>query len=138
MLIYPISHFPCYCQMIWALKWDKCSAINNLFQITGIKQPHAFSFKIWVKKCWLFVHSFNKVLTYLLTYSWSWALLEKLPIVQPLKNFPAFYGTRMFITAFTRALHWSLFWASTHIQNNVFIKPHYMWTILNREQCPMH
>jgi hypothetical protein len=28
--------------------------------------------------------------------------------VQPLKNFPAFYRTRRFITAFTRALHWSL------------------------------
>jgi hypothetical protein len=40
--------------------------------------------------------------------SWSQALLEKPPIVQPFKNFPAFYGTRMFITVFTRALHWSL------------------------------
>jgi hypothetical protein len=30
---------------------------------------------------------------------------EKLPIVQPLKNFPAFYGTRRFITVFIRALH---------------------------------
>jgi hypothetical protein len=48
-----------------------------------------------------------------LTHSWSWALLEKPPIVQPLKNFPAFYGTRRFITAFTRALHWSLFWAKS-------------------------
>jgi hypothetical protein len=27
---------------------------------------------------------------YLITYSQSWALLEKLPIVQLLKNFPAF------------------------------------------------
>jgi hypothetical protein len=45
---------------------------------------------------------------YYLTYSWSSALLEKLPIVQPLKNFPTFYGTRRFITALTRALHWSL------------------------------
>jgi hypothetical protein len=27
--------------------------------------------------------------------------LEKLPIVQLLENFPAFYGTRRFITAFT-------------------------------------
>jgi hypothetical protein len=43
-----------------------------------------------------------------LTHSWSWALLEKLPIVQLLKNFPAFYGTRRFITVFTRAPHWSL------------------------------
>jgi hypothetical protein len=28
--------------------------------------------------------------------------------VQPLKNFPTFYGTRRFNTVFTRALHWSL------------------------------
>jgi hypothetical protein len=36
--------------------------------------------------------------TYLLT---ELSLLEKLPIVQPLKNFPALYGTRRFITVFT-------------------------------------
>jgi hypothetical protein len=30
---------------------------------------------------------------------------EKLLIVQLLKKFPAFYGTREFITVFTRALH---------------------------------
>jgi hypothetical protein len=36
------------------------------------------------------------------------SLLEKPPILQPLQNFPAFYGTRRFITVFTRALHWSL------------------------------
>jgi hypothetical protein len=44
---------------------------------------------------------------YIYTHSsWSWALL-----VQLLKNFPAFYRTRKFITVFTRALHWSLSWA---------------------------
>jgi hypothetical protein len=42
--------------------------------------------------------------------SWSWTLLEKPPNVQLLKNFPVFYGTRRFITALTRALHWSLSW----------------------------
>jgi hypothetical protein len=36
---------------------------------------------------------------------------EKLPIMQHLKNFPAYYGTWRFITMFTRALHWSLSWA---------------------------
>jgi hypothetical protein len=41
-------------------------------------------------------------------YLRSWALLQKLPIVQLLKNFPTFYRTRRFITVFTRALHWSL------------------------------
>jgi hypothetical protein len=30
---------------------------------------------------------------------------EKPPTVQLLKNFPAFYGTRKFITVFTRAFH---------------------------------
>jgi hypothetical protein len=44
----------------------------------------------------------------ILTYLRSWALLEKPPIVQLLKNFPAFYGTWRFIPMFTRALHWSL------------------------------
>jgi hypothetical protein len=36
-------------------------------------------------------------------YLLSSAFLEKLPIMQPLKNFPAFYGTQSFITVFTRA-----------------------------------
>jgi hypothetical protein len=39
---------------------------------------------------------------------WSWALLEKPPILQPLKNFPKFYVICRFITMFTRALNWSL------------------------------
>jgi hypothetical protein len=43
--------------------------------------------------------------------SWSWALLEKPPIVQLLKNFPIFYEIQKFITVFTRTLHWSLSWA---------------------------
>jgi hypothetical protein len=38
----------------------------------------------------------------------TWALLEKPPVAQPVKNFPTFYGTRRFITVFTRACHWSL------------------------------
>jgi hypothetical protein len=36
---------------------------------------------------------------------WNWALVEKSPVMQLLKNFPAFYRTRRFITALTRALH---------------------------------
>jgi hypothetical protein len=41
------------------------------------------------------------------------ALLERSPVVKPLKNFPEFYETRRFITAFTRVLHWSLSWAKS-------------------------
>jgi len=46
-----------------------------------------------------------RILTYLLHEA---VLLEKLPASQLVKQFPAFYGTRRFITAFTSARHLSL------------------------------
>jgi hypothetical protein len=36
--------------------------------------------------------------------------------MQPLKNFPSFYGTRRFNTVFTRALHWSLSSVAQNVQ----------------------
>ena len=51
------------------------------------------------------------VLKILLIIPWSRVLLEKLTDSQLVKKFPAFYGTRRFITAFTSARHLSLFWA---------------------------
>jgi len=36
---------------------------------------------------------------------------EQILFPQPAKKFSAFYGSRMFITVFTRARHWSLSWA---------------------------
>ena len=62
-------------------------------------------------------------LTYLLTNlftTYSRVLLEKLIVSQLVKNFPVFYGTRRFITAFTSARHLSLSWARS-IQS---IPPH--------------
>ena len=47
------------------------------------------------------------LLTYLLT-PWSRVLLEKLASLQLVKKFPAFYGTRKFLTALTSARHLSL------------------------------
>jgi hypothetical protein len=35
----------------------------------------------------------------------NWVLLERPPVVQLLSNFSALYGTRSFITVFTRILH---------------------------------
>jgi len=35
-------------------------------------------------------------------------LLEKQIVTQLVSNFSAFYGTRRFITMFTKALHWTL------------------------------
>ena len=56
---------------------------------------------------------------YLLTPGFR-VLLEKLTGLQLVKKFPAFHGTRRFITALTSVRHLSLSWASP-IQ---FIYPH--------------
>ena len=59
----------------------------------------------------LVTHLLTELLTDLLTYllnPWSRVLLEKLNGFRLVKKFPAFYGTRMFITAFTSARHLSL------------------------------
>jgi len=52
-------------------------------------------------------------LTDSLTHSIQQVLLEKLTGFQLVKKFPAFYGTRKFITTFTSAHHLSLSWASS-------------------------
>jgi len=49
---------------------------------------------------------------YLLT-PWCRVLLEKLTGLQLVKKFPAFDGTRLFITALTSVRHLSLSWASS-------------------------
>ena len=43
---------------------------------------------------------------------WCRVLLEQLTGLQLVKKFPAFHGTRRFITALTSVRHLSLFWAS--------------------------
>jgi hypothetical protein len=51
--------------------------------------------------------------TYSLLTPYSTVLLQKLTGLQLAKKFPAFYGTRKFITAFTSVRHLSLSWASS-------------------------
>ena len=51
------------------------------------------------------------LLTYLLA-PWCRVLPEQLTGLQPVKKFPAFHGTRRFITALTSVRHLSLYWAS--------------------------
>ena len=56
-------------------------------------------------------HKIIYLLTWFLT-PWSRILPEKLTVSQLVKKFIVFYGTRRFTTAFTRARHLSLSWAS--------------------------
>ena len=55
---------------------------------------------------------------------WIIVLLETLTDSQPSKKFPAFYGTRRLITAFTRAHHLFLSWARSCLSSH-FLKIHF-------------
>ena len=83
-------------------KEQTCSLVRAM---THLLLPILFSY--------LHTHLLNYLLAYLFTYlliPWSRVLLEKLTGSQLVKKFPAFYGTRRFITAFTSARHLSLSW----------------------------
>jgi len=93
---------------------------NETIDVFYIKKILTFS-SGWLKNAYL--------LTYLLTPH-STVLLEKLTGSQTVKKFPAFYGTRRFITAFTSANHLPypeparsnpMMWLWTGL--NVFIQP---------------
>jgi len=79
---------------------------------------------------WPSHYDLNK-LTYLLTYlltPWCRDLLEQLTGLQLVKEFPAFHGTRRFITALTSVRHLSLSWAS-QIQST-YPRPTSWWSVI--------
>ena len=89
------------------------------------------------KNLWYFIYVFYKLLFlshhvldkgywYLFTPC-SRVLLQKLSGSQLIKKFPAFYGTRRFITAFTKARHLSLFWdiSIESLRSFHFLKIHF-------------
>ena len=53
---------------------------------------------------------------------WCRDFLEKLTGLQLVKKFPAFHGTRRFITALTSVRHLSLSWAAQSSQNHITLK----------------
>ena len=57
-------------------------------------------------------NSAANVITLTLRTPWCRVLLEKLTGLQLIKKFPAFHGTRRFITALTSVRHLSLSWTS--------------------------
>ena len=99
-----------------------CDSVYQWVKVNGLHQGlHLVSFVIFLfiliithhgQKCCGGRWSRNtcNLLTYLLT-PWSRVLLEKLASLQLVKKFPAFYGTRRFLTAHTSARHLSLSWA---------------------------
>ena len=60
----------------------------------------------------LTLHSTVYMYVYILLTPWCRVLLEKLTGLQLVKKYPAFHGTRRFITALTSVRHLSLSWTS--------------------------
>ena len=79
---------------------------NRMLNLLG----RGLSRSLAVTLTYLLTYSLTYLLTCLFT-SWIRVLLEKLSVFLLVKKFPAFYGTRGFITAFTSARRLSLSWA---------------------------
>ena len=92
------------------------------FTLPHPASPHIRLLHITQKRKWTFLvnRKKNKWQLYIrlvnntsLLTPYSGVVFEKLTGYQLVKEFPAFYVTRRFITAFTSAQHLSLFWATS-------------------------
>ena len=83
--------------------WKICRPLKKSVVFSELSIPEEYSAQTWV-----------------LTYSMQQSPSSEANQFSASQKFPAFYGTRRFITAFTSACHLSLFWASS-IQS---IHPH--------------
>jgi hypothetical protein len=86
--------------------WSECGGLRSPGAL-----PLAYTFTPWCSiglKLWklAFTSGNRKKLT-----PWSAVLLQKLTVTQLVEKFSAFYGTRRFISLFTRSHHCFLSWA---------------------------
>ena len=110
-----------YLYMHWNLKYNLSSDLSTLVKFCW----RGFIWQMFVLdvciQCHIMLITFlwkggtieilGNNLTYLLT-PWCRVILEKLTGLQLDKKFPAFHGTRRFITSLTRVRQLSLSWAS--------------------------
>jgi hypothetical protein len=99
------------------------SVLTSPHSVTDLFGKRCDEYKFCFSNCWSPIPQFNLRdcaggLNPRTTWIWYWVttwcrVLEKLTGLQLVKKFPAFYGTRTFITALTIFCHPSLSWAST-------------------------
>ena len=160
-----MKHCPCF--LIRFLFWSGIILYCTCFgkKITFIfwidKERNSCAHRTQTSSCWtilhiffLNIHMFESILTYLLT-PWCRVLSDQLTGLHLVKKFPAFHGTRRFITSFTSVRHLSLSWArpiqSTYphptswrsililvrkyeLPKQSFSTYEYTWTVQNREK----
>jgi hypothetical protein len=70
----------------------------------------SLSVLIWalVTTAWRVLMLLEETASRYLLNPWCRILFEKLIVTQLVKNIPLSYGTRRFITVFTKARHWTL------------------------------
>ena len=96
-------------------RWDK--SCKNILIILALNKLCLTTFYLYfvminaLSPVPLWLHCSGTTLPFLLT-PWCRVLHEKVTGLQLVKKFPAFHGTRRFITAFTSVRHLSLSWAS--------------------------
>ena len=98
-------------------KSDRCagalSSRKNQLLVLHFSRPFHLPAPLRRRKMSVYIPLFTLAIpvNYLFT-PWCRVLLEKLTGLQLVKKFPAFHGTRRFITALTSVRHSSLSWAS--------------------------
>ena len=103
---YFLFYFLFLCQP-WGPTQSPIQRVPGLFPVALTSSP--------ISACTTSYKETSYLLTYLLTYLLIpryRVLLEKLTGLQLVKKFPAFHGTRRFITAHTSVRHLSLSWVS--------------------------
>jgi hypothetical protein len=114
---------------VTALSIDHVFYMVDLISETAVKNKMLMlSFQIWIS------HSFT------VTNSVEKSYCSKFIVVQVIRKFSAFNGTQIFITLFTTAPHWTLYWV--HISARylkVLIKVLCAFLISpTRATCPVH
>jgi hypothetical protein len=112
----------CECSLYWESHSSQhtvtvireCKACLCLGKVVCLSSPVAV-FVLHLRKCWknciIFgtggtcLNTWRLFLSSILTYLRSWALLEEPVIVQPLKNFPKFYGTLVPVLSHINPIH---------------------------------
>ena len=89
-------------------KTTTCSGLNLRLWMNGEREECIL---VQPLSLCIIIAWYSSLVTYLLT-PWCRVLLEQLTGLQLVKKFPAFHGTRRFITVLTSVRHLSLSWAS--------------------------
>ena len=97
----------------YRVAWCMTSDIETKDVPLSLQQNQSENIKTYTfRQFTLKYNRWKKYITYSILTPWCRVLLEKLTGLQLVKKFPAFYGTRRFITEFTSVRHLSLSWAS--------------------------